>query len=1088
MDHDAYQQAKALFHAAIDLPHSERKVFLNERCSESLELRQAVERLLDSYDSGFLEEPAVSNAAHLSPLDSLTSGQRVKQYEIIEQIGKGGMGEVFLAQDTLLERQVALKFVPASLIGDKERLTRFRQEVRATSALNHPNIVTIHDVGTAGDLQYIATEFISGVNLRKKLINGKLAPNEALDIGIQVATALHVVHQAGIVHRDIKPENIMVRNDGLVKVLDFGLAKLIRRDLINRPDATSFATTSPGLIMGTTAYMSPEQARGIAVDERTDVWSLGVVLYEMLVGYPPFQGETQSDVLAAILTTDPAISITDLPEACRLIRKSLQKKVGRRFGTIAEVLSELKALDQALHDPTGNERTSTTVAQELVSVPAGDFGASPLEGGDLPTPITTLIGREDEIGELRRLLLRDDVRLVTLTGPGGTGKTRLATAVARELVPEFADVFFTELAPVTDPELVPSAIVHQLGVKESGQKTILEVLIAFLREREALLVIDNFEQVIEAAPRIGELLAASPKLKVLVTSRECLHLRGEREFAAPPLPFPNDSAALPLNEMLNYDAIKLFIERARNARPSFSLSDEDIRSVAAICARLDGLPLAIELAAARVKILSPHSILTRLENSLQVLTGGAQDLPARQQTMRNAIAWSYELLSEDEKNLFRRMAVFTGGFTVEAVEYVAAELEVARQSKGIKYGSPSSPPSQANVLDGLTSLIDKSLFVSNETPTGDIRFRMLEVMREFAFECLEANAEVEGVRRRHSEYYLTLGEKAEPNLQTSDGGEWLSALEMDHDNLRSAIRWLFENDVEKAARLVSGIRLYLLNHSHLTEGREWLEMALAKNSALPAPLHFNLLHFLGVFALTRGDYEAARRAYEENLSEGRISGDKERIAESLRGLAATLGTQNEWVAAQTFFEESLAIHRELGNAFGIAGSLIGLGAIVLKLGNLKRARTLTEEALMIFRELGYTSGMCTCLINLGEYAYRAKSYELARRFFVEAFAIAKRLGYRHRIGSCLDGFAALGVRQHEWKKAAQLAGAAEKLRESVGFVQEPLDREFRRMYIKKCRSTLGEESFSAAVEQGREMKTEDAIALALDTNRLGHES
>ncbi|MBA3694597.1 MAG: protein kinase, partial [Acidobacteria bacterium] len=758
------------------------------------------------------------------------------------------MGEVYLADDSRLNRKVALKILPAALSDDQERLGRFEQEAFTTSALNHPNLLTVYEFGNEDGIHFLATEFIEGETLRDKLNGGNTNFYEVLDIAQQIAFALSAAHAAGIIHRDIKPENVMIRPDGIVKVLDFGLAKLTEEkteDIESQARTHRQVISQAGMILGTVAYMSPEQAEGKGIDAQTDIWSLGVILYEMLTGRMPFAGATIFETVINILTKEPK-PIGELNAKTPLslehiVNKSLRKEKAERYQTAKDLLIDLKSLEKRLEFEAELERSSppnkqtdgklqfseANVTEKISIVHLHNFSAE----------FTPIVGREKESAEIRGLLQRTDVRLVTMTGVGGTGKTSLAKVVARQMLTEFTDgVFFVELAAIKNPDLVISTIAQPLGVKEAGGKPILEVLKDYLRDKQMLLVVDNFEQVIEAAPQIAELLSAANRLKILITSRSLLRLSAEREFIVPPLSLPSESKYVSVDELSNYEAIKLFVERARNTKPNFTLSQQNAQTVAEICNRLEGLPLAIELAAARIKFLSPQAILTKLENRLKLLTGGARDLPARQQTMRGAVEWSYDLLTEEEKCLFRHLAVFAGGFTFEAAEAVAGCHFSAAGKEEMISEQETLEIEQLTIdtFDGVTSLVDKSLLVSKEQANGETRFRMLEVVREYALELLETRGEAEAMRRSHAEYFLALGEEAEPHLQSAQSVEWLNRLEEEHDNLRAALQWSLDRDAAIAARLAAGIWRLWTFHSYLTEGRGWLEAALEQSNNAPA--------------------------------------------------------------------------------------------------------------------------------------------------------------------------------------------------------------------------------------------------------------
>lgn len=862
--------------------------------------------------------------------------------------------------------------------------------------------------------------------------------------------------------------------------------------------------------MGTVSYMSPEQARGVVVDARTDVWSLGVVLYEMFTGRQPFIGETMTDVLASILRSEVTPLqdfVAGLPtELDPIVQKALGKDREERYQSVQDLLVDLRQLQKRLDFETELERNARSkkrattdeaykkatqvfdsAKQKSDERKRSEDGTQNKDAGQTLPPTnlslarTKLIGREKEIAEVAKLLERDDVRLLTMTGVGGTGKTTLAQAVAGAMLTSFADgIFLIELAAITDAELVAPSIARSLGVKEMGGKPILEILGDYLREREMLLVVDNFEHVALAAPLLTELLRASPRLKILVTSRTLLHLSMEREYAVPPLAVPSDKHSI--DELIEYAAVALFIERARAAKPNFTLTDENANSVMEICARLDGLPLAIELAAARVKILSPPQILAKLENRLQLLTGGARDLPARQQTMRGAVEWSYDLLTEDEKRLFRRLAVFAGGFTLEAAEAVYADCglqnadcEMEEDKSAVRH-----PHSAIDVLDLITSLVDKNLLVSKERADGDVRFRMLEVVGEYALDALEGSNEAEAMRRSHAAYFLALGEEAEPHLQASQSAEWFNRLEEEHDNLRAALWWSLERDAEAAARLAAAIRILWIYHSHLTEGRVWLKAALERSSLdAPSAVRFKLLYALGQLAQNQGDYKAARKAFEEALAAGRAAGDKRHIAVSSRALGGVAKGQGDFTAARKFIEEALAISRELNDNFVMGTVLNSLGDLALIEGETAAARPLFEESLAIVRQLGNKHGVSVNLICLGAVAYGEGDDKAARSHYTEALAAAQELGQKILISYSLDGFAALAVKRGDAEPAARLAGAAEHLRKSIGFEIDTSDRRFRDAYLAELRAALDEADFADAYEQGHKLKLEEAIVLAL---------
>ncbi len=700
--------------------------------------------------------------------------------------------------------------------------------------------------------------------------------------------------------------------------------------------------------------------------------------------------------------------------------------------------------------------------------------APPPPPNNLTQSLSPIIGREKEIAEIRNLLSQNNVRLLTMTGIGGTGKTTLAQAVAQEALTNFKDgVFFVELAAVTNPELVASTIAQTLSLKETGGKPVLEILEDYLSGRQTLLVLDNFEQVLTAAPVLAKLVQIAPDLKILVTSRARLHLSQDCEFAVPPLAVPENLAQISLNELSEYESVRLFVERARAVKPNFALRGENANSVVEICLRLDGLPLAIELAAARVRIIPPQSILERLENRLKLLTGGAKDLPARQQTVRGMVEWSYELLDEGEKILFRRLAVFAGGFTFEAAEAVCANYESNEDQK-------PETKNQIEILDGITSLLDSSLLVQKEQADGESRFRMLEVVREYALDRLEASKESEDMRRNHAGYFLALGEEAEPHLQSVESVKWLNRLEEELDNLRSMLEWSLKHNAEIAARLAGAIRHFWNMHNHLAEGRRWLKTAHESSTDSPPAVRFKLLNGLGFLAQLQGDYAAARKAHEECLAVVKTANIKQKLTPSLCSLASVAHQQGDLTTARKFYEEGLATAHELNNKYGIAGALNGLAEVAYAENDNAAARQFWEKAVTISRQIGNKQYVSACLVNLGKVAYHEGDYKTSRSHFTEAMAIGQELRSKILILDSLGGFVALAAQSGNLNRAARLAGATQHLCESIGYEADSVERRFRDAYLDKIKAALPETDFTDLFEQGRKLKLEEAVALCLE--------
>jgi predicted ATPase/class 3 adenylate cyclase len=733
---------------------------------------------------------------------------------------------------------------------------------------------------------------------------------------------------------------------------------------------------------------------------------------------------------------------------------------------------------------------------------------------NLPLQPTPLVGREKEVSEVCDLLRRDETRLLTLTGPGGIGKTRLALQAAADLLDDFPDgAFFAQLATLSEAQLLLSAVAETLGVREIGEQPLDESLKEYLSERRLLLLLDNFEQVLGAAPAVTELLTGAPGLKVLATSRTPLRLYGEKEYAVPPLSVPDVRHLPDLNTLSQYEAVRLFIERAKSAKVNFEATDENAPAVAEICVRLDGLPLAIELAAARIKMLPPKAMLQRLGSRLKLLTGGARDLPERQRTLRATIEWSYALLDEGEQLLFGRLAVFSGGRTLQAIEAICeAEGDLP-----------------VDAFEGVSSLLDKSLIRQEEGPNGEPRFVMLETVHEFAREKLGQSAEAEEIKRIHAQYFLTLAEEAYPELKGANQLEWLERLEAEHDNMRAALTWASEHKwAELVLRLGGALSWFWSVRGYQSEGRRWLEealaiegrvspevraMALAGTGALAleqgdldrakeaceeglelleheevreaSEAKLGLLACLGFVALEREEHGQAKQLYEESLALSREMKDIWWLASSLSNLALVIHSQGDYERATELYEESMDLFREQGDKQSLAFCLNNLARVGYSQGDLGRATQLTEEGVAVSRELGARGDVALGLCNLGWIALLQDDLGRAAEIFRESLSLSWDSGMNPIVQSVLEGFACVAGARGDAERAARLWGAAQTLHETKGI---PRDTDFLAeadARISAVRSGMDEEVWEEAWRRGRAMALDEAVSYALEEEKAG---
>jgi predicted ATPase len=1098
---ELWHRVEELCQEALDLDGSRRAEFLRSACANDDELRGEVESLLahEKKAEQFIESSALEMAGKIVADQKASEswkdliGSKVSHYRVIEKLGAGGMGVVYKAEDTNLGRLVALKFLPDDIAHDSQALTRFQREARTASALNHPNIVTIYELGHMDGTHYIAMEMICGQTLRALISSGPFSFRKAIVIATQIADALAKAHETGLVHRDLKPENLMVAEDGTAKILDFGLAKLRERPLDSDGPTIVSSITDPGTVMGTLGYMSPEQANGSDVDFRSDQFSFGAVLYEIVNGHASFPGNGRADIMAAILRDHPERVHSAKLQAPApffwILERCLAKDPNQRYASTRDLARDLATIRELRLDPSPR-RIETRLS-------------------NMPVQRTSFIGRERELADLRQLLSCNDVRLVTLTGPGGIGKTRLALQMVSTLEERFSGgIYFVSLSAVSGNEALHTAIARAIGLREVPGESSRETLREYVRglTELLLLVLDNFEHLISASGEIADLLTLNANLTVIVTSQALLHVYGEHEFPVPPLGVPDMRSASSSAEALShFPAVALFLERAKAVKHDFAITKENAAAISAICMRLDGLPLAIELAASRIKLLSPATLRKRLESSLNVLTGGARDLPLRQQTLRATVNWSYSLLNAAEQSLFRRLSVFIGGCTLEAVEAVCD----TKSDLGL------------DVLDGMASMVDKSLIQQIEHPGAETRFVMLSTIREYAFERLAESGEEPATRRSHAAYYVVLAEECGEDLSTHP--DWGERFDLEHQNFREALEFLIKTgDADWGARLGAALFHFWELREHFAEGRALLGSLLKLPGAVQLKMRARLLFCAAVFASSQGNFDSAQKLQEESLATcGELQDDRgvavalnalgvtarergnletagalfERCvakwrdlgspidtARALSNLANVVRLQGDYARAHTLYDECLAIFHACGDSTGVAWTLNYLGDLVQESVDCIAARSYYEQSLSAFQQLGDGWGIASALCDLARLNATQNKHGDAERLYGESIRMFQDLGHKRGIARVLECFAISAAAQCRAEQSLRLAGAAAGLRQRIGTPLIPEEQTSLEKKLESARNTLTNATGLEAWSSGWEMSIDEALEEVLGTN------
>jgi len=968
------------------------------------------------------------------PSDETSSSSR---FQLGEKLGEGGMSEVVAAIDLRLGRPVAIKTLRQEFASDPQRVARLKREARALGKLHHPNIAMIYssEVNRHGE-RLLILERVDGESLFDRLKHGPLDVATAVRIGAQIASALEAAHQRGVVHRDLKPGNVMVTPQGVAKVLDFGLAQITTTDEEAGSDTVDIVM--PGIAVGTPGYMSPEQVRGLGEDRRSDVFGFGCTLFECLTGARAYGG-TQKHAMEAVLRRDPNWSLLppETPEPVRdLLRSSCERDPAKRLhdmGVARGVLERISAeLDLAAGIPVSQDDATRRLAPRT-----------------LPDPGTSFIGRKRELEQVAMLLRQN--RLVTLTGAGGAGKSRLALALAHDVQAEMKDgVWWVDLASVMDAERVPSAVATALGVRERGGVWILDTLEEYLASRSLLLVLDCCEHVLGACRGFAEvLLPRAPGIKIVATSREPLKVPGEHVYRVPPLA----------------ESVSLFLERAATVRPDLDPSAREREGIEEICRRLDGLPLAIELAAARVRVLSIREIREKLLDPLRLLAAGAPSPEARHQTLAATIGWSYDLLSTHEQRFFRALSVFVGGWSLESAS------EVARDTGD-----------EFEVLDLVSRLVDKSLVVTEPGGGERLRFHMLDTVRQYALGRLRAAGEERSARLRHLDYFLGLSRRAVAGLVGPDQGAWLDRLEAEHENFLSAL-WCcgqIEGGATSALRIAGSLWRFWFGHGHLELGRSVLtaELNLAAAKA-PTRERAEALLGAGALAFHQNDFAAGEAAYEESLAIYRSLADEAGIALSLGGVGNLRMSQGRLEEARRLYEDALDRFRRAGHRRGEGLMLSNLGRLAIFESDRERGRELSRQGIDIFREVGDVGSLALRLSSLAELSLSLGRTEEARALLLEGIEVVRELGEPHPAAYALERSAALLAALGDPVRAARFCGAADALRTQIASPRSPKEKEDLDHLLIGVQRSAGGKTFGEAWSAGLAIPYEQALDEAL---------
>ena len=971
-----------------------------------------------------------------------------------EEIGRGGFGIVYRCTQVGLDRTVAVKVLTGELDEDKER---FLREQRAMGRLTgHPNIVSVLQVGqTDSGYPYLVMQYHRQDSLDARIRrDGPVPLDEVLRLGVRMTGALETAHRLGIVHRDVKPANILLTDYGEPALSDFGIAHV----------AGGFKTAT-GVFTGSPAFTAPEILSGEPPTTASDIYGLGATLFCALTGHAAFERRSGEQVVAQFLriATESAPDLRErgIPDdVAAVVEKAMSREPQDRPSALAfgEQLQQVQSRRALPVDEMALRAEADT--QEPARRPAASSGFRRATG-DLPLELTSFVGRSADLSEVKKLL--SEFRLVTLAGIGGVGKTRLALRAAAESVADFPDgVWLVELGELRDTSSLVDLVAAAVGLRDQSARPLLEVLVEFLSSRKLLLVLDNCEQLVDAVAKLAEkLLRACPELRILTTSRESLSIGGESVWRLSPLACPNIDAEPSLRLLPNYDAVALFAERAAAAVAGFELSDDNKVTVARICARLDGLPLAIELAAARLRAMSPGQILQRLAARYTLLSRGSRGAPTRQQALEWSIDWSYDLCTPAEQQLWARLSVFAGSFELEAVEDICGgDLRLD------------------DLLDLLTSLVDKSILIRAESK-GVVRFRLLDTLRDYGREKIRQSAEHLELRQRHRQWYHQLALDAVAGWFSSRQIDWLDRLERELPNLREALEFALSEAGETGLGLAAALYPLWFSRGMLSEGRRWLDRTLAHTPSEPTVERATALYGAAMSAGLQGDLPAATA----RVAEGRVLVQQtaDPIAHAMvalgDGFTALVGGDLDH--ACTCLDDALGVQ---GHPAAQAGALLMLGWAHELRGDVHEAFLCHGKALALSESHGESVYRTYALWSIGVAEWREGDRGRAAQLLKQGLELAQLANDPRMAASCLEALAWIAGEMHDPRVAVVMMGAAEALGHAVGSatVAFPNLLVYHEQCERRAREELGVRGFEAARQDGASLSFDEAVAYALD--------